>query len=204
METAKDEWYEGKPNELTDIKYNPEYIANINAAHGLYFMPGLLPKGKCKECDRLFIIQDEIHNKGIRQFCDQVCEDKYDFRIKENARIAKQRKRKPTASAWAKMRWQVLLRDGFQCQYCGRTPHAHGVALHVDHIKPISKGGINRMKNLITSCLDCNLGKHATDYSGAIKSYFGEKDFRAAYKLESEQKARFEALGRPTTNQSHK
>lgn len=33
------------------------------------------------------------------------------------------------------------------------------VVLHVDHIKPVSKGGKNTITNLITACRDCNLGK---------------------------------------------
>lgn len=53
------------------------------------------------------------------------------------------------------VRFQVLKRDLFTCQYCGRS----GVELEVDHIKPVSKGGTNDMDNLITSCKDCNRGK---------------------------------------------
>lgn len=53
------------------------------------------------------------------------------------------------------VRFNVLKRDLFTCQYCGRS----GVELEVDHIKPVSKGGTNDMDNLITACKDCNRGK---------------------------------------------
>lgn len=56
-----------------------------------------------------------------------------------------------------RMRWNVLKRDDFTCQYCGRK--APNVELEVDHIVPGSKGGKYIENNLITSCFDCNRGK---------------------------------------------
>lgn len=58
-----------------------------------------------------------------------------------------------------KLRYSVLSRDGFRCQYCGRSPQGDGVKLVVDHIIPVSKGGTNEENNLITACTDCNRGK---------------------------------------------
>lgn len=58
------------------------------------------------------------------------------------------------------LRFKILHRDNFTCQYCGRK--APEVILHVDHIRPVSKGGDNRESNLITACYDCNMGK--SDY----------------------------------------
>lgn len=54
-------------------------------------------------------------------------------------------------------RFEVLKRDKFTCQYCGRS--APDVILEIDHIQPVSKGGDNSIINLITSCRDCNRGK---------------------------------------------
>lgn len=62
-----------------------------------------------------------------------------------------------------KIRFEVFKRDKFTCQYCGRT--VPDVVLHVDHIKPVAKGGTNDIMNLITSCSDCNLGKGARELS---------------------------------------
>ena len=62
-----------------------------------------------------------------------------------------------------KTRFEVFKRDGFTCQYCGQTPPK--AILHVDHIHPVSKGGDNGQNNLLTSCLECNLGKSATPLS---------------------------------------
>lgn len=56
-----------------------------------------------------------------------------------------------------RQRFDILKRDGFTCQYCGRKPPE--VVLQVDHIFPVDKGGTNDPSNLITSCQPCNAGK---------------------------------------------
>ncbi len=56
-----------------------------------------------------------------------------------------------------RVRFEVFKRDGFKCQYCGRS--APDVLLHVDHIHPVAKGGSGDILNLATSCADCNSGK---------------------------------------------
>lgn len=69
-----------------------------------------------------------------------------------------------------KTRFDVFKRDGFGCQYCGRTPPT--VILHVDHIDPVKNGGRNNKDNLVTSCRECNLGKGArllTDIPASLK-----------------------------------
>ena len=62
-----------------------------------------------------------------------------------------------------KMRFEVLKRDKFTCQYCGKQ--SPDIVLHLDHIKPVGKGGKNTLLNLVTSCVDCNLGKGARELS---------------------------------------
>ena len=57
----------------------------------------------------------------------------------------------------ARIRFAVLERDGFTCQYCGaKAPDA---TLNVDHVVPRCAGGPDLPDNLITSCRDCNYGK---------------------------------------------
>ena len=57
-----------------------------------------------------------------------------------------------------KMRYDVLKRDDFKCQKCGISAK-DGAKLHVDHIIPVSKGGITTLSNLQILCDRCNLGK---------------------------------------------
>lgn len=54
-----------------------------------------------------------------------------------------------------KLRMQILQRDNFTCQYCGKYM-PDGVGAQVDHIIPVSKGGISEPRNLQTLCSVCN------------------------------------------------
>jgi hypothetical protein len=55
------------------------------------------------------------------------------------------------------VRFEVLKRDSFKCQYCGAS--APDVLLQIDHIEPVSKGGDSDIANLVTACAACNAGK---------------------------------------------
>ena len=54
---------------------------------------------------------------------------------------------------------KVYVRDCFTCQYCGYNlkEYEEFRPLHIDHIKPWSAGGSNKMSNLVVSCSKCNL-----------------------------------------------
>lgn len=54
-------------------------------------------------------------------------------------------------------RFLVFKRDGYQCRICGKP----GGELEVDHIKPWAKGGGDGIRNLQTTCRNCNRGKRA-------------------------------------------
>jgi hypothetical protein len=56
-----------------------------------------------------------------------------------------------------RLRFDVLRRDRYTCQYCGRS--APEVKLHVDHVVPVARGGRTVLENLRAACEDCNLGK---------------------------------------------
>jgi 5-methylcytosine-specific restriction endonuclease McrA len=64
----------------------------------------------------------------------------------------------------AKLRAEVLDRNGFTCQMCGLTPGeidpATGrlVRLHIGHIVDKSMGGKEELSNLRTLCSTCNQG----------------------------------------------
>lgn len=75
-----------------------------------------------------------------------------------------------------KVRFEVFKRDSFTCQYCGLS--APEVILHLDHIAPVAGGGENDILNLVTSCVDCNLGKgaRALDDKSAIAKQKAQLD----------------------------
>ena len=66
-----------------------------------------------------------------------------------------------------RLRAKVLLRDGATCRLCGARPE-DGAKLHVDHIKPWSKGGETLMENLQILCDKCNVGKSNLEESGGL------------------------------------
>jgi len=51
-------------------------------------------------------------------------------------------------------RKNIFLRDGYTCQYCGRTLAAKDLTL--DHVMPRSRGGATTWENLVTCCIECN------------------------------------------------
>ncbi len=51
-------------------------------------------------------------------------------------------------------RFNVFLRDRFECQYCGADDD-----LTFDHLVPRSRGGLTTWDNVVTACSTCNLRK---------------------------------------------
>lgn len=51
-------------------------------------------------------------------------------------------------------RFNLFLRDGFACQYCGSPED-----LTFDHVVPRSRGGRTSWENIVTACARCNLAK---------------------------------------------
>ncbi len=68
--------------------------------------------------------------------------------------------RRVGASISPKLRFSILQRDEFSCRYCGRS--APTVALEVDHLVSVAKGGKTQADNLVTACFECNRGKGAS------------------------------------------
>ncbi len=54
-------------------------------------------------------------------------------------------------------RKNVLLRDRYTCQFCGRVLPAHDLTL--DHVIPRSRGGLSTWENLVAACHICNRKK---------------------------------------------
>lgn len=51
-------------------------------------------------------------------------------------------------------RLKVFERDGYRCHYCEKQLTRFSATL--DHIQPVSRGGIHSFDNLTTACLHCN------------------------------------------------
>lgn len=63
-----------------------------------------------------------------------------------------------------RLRYEIMRRDGFVCQYC----FAARVPLTVDHIVPRSLGGSDHPTNLVAACIPCNAGKSSSLPGGSF------------------------------------
>lgn len=63
----------------------------------------------------------------------------------------------PSARKPAFTRFNVFLRDHWECQYCGDSFKTNDLTF--DHVIPKSRGGRTSWDNIVTACHDCNLLK---------------------------------------------
>lgn len=63
----------------------------------------------------------------------------------------------PAARAPAFTRFNVFLRDRFECQYCADMFRAHDLTF--DHVIPKSRGGRSIWGNIVAACRECNIRK---------------------------------------------
>ena len=110
-----------------------------------------------------YVRQFGTWNEALKSFIDYINED-----VEEEQKVTQTQeqkgevpsKRKTTRNISDRLRFRILMRDGFACSKCGRNPmKERGVELHVDHIIPWSRGGETIPDNLETKCQKCNLGK---------------------------------------------
>ncbi len=63
----------------------------------------------------------------------------------------------------SKLREEIKARDNYTCKICGASTNAEPhLLLEIDHIIPVSKGGMTAKDNLQTLCWKCNRSKGAS------------------------------------------
>jgi 5-methylcytosine-specific restriction endonuclease McrA len=83
-----------------------------------------------------------------------------DFRLKEREK----RSRRRAARFFAGIAYRVSTdqinqrfhRFNHCCAYCGASGD-----MQIEHVKPISQGGLHHISNIVPACLSCNYAKHA-------------------------------------------
>ena len=110
---------------------------------------------KCKYCKKDFLwttsrVQQIYCSK---ECCKKGTQEKNDM-IKKGIIIGNGK-----SYNYYRLRFNILKRDNFTCQYCGRNAINDNIKIHLEHIIPVSKGGRDEYNNLITSCEECNGGK---------------------------------------------
>jgi len=74
-------------------------------------------------------------------------------RATDNTRRARKRAAEVTGPVSVEV-YMAILASG-PCVYCGAP------AAHVDHVRPLARGGWEHPDNLVPACQSCNLSKHA-------------------------------------------
>jgi 5-methylcytosine-specific restriction endonuclease McrA len=144
-----------------------EFIMRFKAAAQDHLRGLVLKKNIMMVSDFLYIPRRELQARGcgnsfFLEFKKALGEIGYRYDADSVEDIEKKISERPTVNneALLKLRFKVLERDGFRCQYCGRDPKTFPeVKLQIDHVRPDSKGGLFIEENLTTSCQECNLGK---------------------------------------------
>ena len=67
---------------------------------------------------------------------------------------------------WEKIKYKVIQRDNYRCTKCG----AGNLQLYVHHKIPLSKGGTNDIRNLITLCENCYKRQNVYQATGKVLS----------------------------------
>ncbi|NND71455.1 MAG: HNH endonuclease [Rhodothermales bacterium] len=72
-------------------------------------------------------------------------------------------------------RKNVLRRDRYKCQYCGRRDK-----LTIDHVQPKSRGGRDTWENLVAACVPCN-NRKGNRTPDEAKMSLSRKPFRPSH-----------------------
>ena len=79
---------------------------------------------------------------------------KFDLALLQNPEVAGVEYQRGDLFGW-EIRSYLLEKFQHRCVYCGRE----NTAFELDHVRPRSRGGSNRVSNLALSCHDCNAAK---------------------------------------------
>ncbi len=119
--------------------------------------------GSCYNCGSKMIIR-YINDIMVGEFCRK-CENEDEKSIRiQNGIYKKPKSQRNTIPK--ELRHGVFKRDNYRCVECGATNKEK--TLHIDHIIPKSKGGLDKLNNLQTLCVECNVAKSNRNWVGGI------------------------------------
>jgi hypothetical protein len=59
----------------------------------------------------------------------------------------------------ARLRRLVVQRSGDRCEYCHLSQAGQEATFHIDHVRPVTLGGLTAADNLALACVSCSLRK---------------------------------------------
>ena len=138
--------------EATALKQNPALVLNADYQPLSYFPLSLWcwqDAVKAAFLERVYIVaeyEDYVHSPSIRIRVPSVVVLKDYVKPRKNVAFT---------------RFNLFLRDGFCCQYCGSKGD-----LTFDHVVPRSSGGVTAWDNVVAACSKCNLKKGSKNLHG--------------------------------------
>lgn len=119
------------------------------------YRQGLSKCYKCKEIKPFAqFLKSNTRSSGVFNLC-----------LNCNNKIRQHYNRKRSKATRDYVRWEVFEDDEFTCYLCEEvldpeTLSPHPKSLTIDHVLPISRGGLDERDNVRTACLDCNRRKN--------------------------------------------
>lgn len=113
---------------------------------------------KCYRCSEVKPLETFLKNKKFVTGYSRLC-----LECNNNIRKVYRLHRKKSLRDYTK--WEVFEDDEFTCYICEDvlspdTPANHFKSLSIDHVIPVSRGGLDERDNVRTACLDCNRKKN--------------------------------------------
>ena len=121
-----------EPVLILNVNFEPLHVCNTKRALSLVF------SGKAETI---------LNGRGVIRSCTA------EFEIPSVIRLGHMIKRPRPRVSLSKR--EILRRDNFTCQYCGRQMRH----LTLDHIIPRHRGGPHSWRNLVAACTPCNRRK---------------------------------------------
>lgn len=115
---------------------------------------------QCYRCDEVKPLHNFLKNANYQTGYSRLC-------LACNNDIRKGYRDHRNKSSRDYTRWEVFEDDHFTCYLCedvllDTTPSSDSKSLSIDHVIPISKGGLDERSNVRTACLECNRKKSDT------------------------------------------
>ena len=114
---------------------------------------GWLPPSVCSRVGNI-LSWTRRYGRWVRLSRIEVEWVRFDTQLLESPEIQGAQYQHGELAGW-EVRAYLLLKYEYRCAYCGKT----GVPFEIDHIRPHSRGGSNRISNLALACHDCNTTK---------------------------------------------
>lgn len=135
-----------------------EAAADFHAARGELRSLEANGSSRCYKCKEVKPLCRFLKNKNYSTGYCRLCLD-----CNNRARAGYRLHRRKSMRDYT--RWEVFEDDNFTCYLCEEvlsvdTPANHPASLSIDHVLPLSRGGIDERTNVRTSCLSCNQKKN--------------------------------------------